>query len=63
MDNHLLDLVSKASSSNITINSFKQYENNKMLDYLINVRVKNQDNLNKYIEDLKSLKFVIEVSR
>src|SRR5574344_445374 len=63
MDNHLLDLVSKASSSNITINSFKQYENNKMLDYLINVRVKNQDNLNNYIEDLKSLKFVIEVSR
>ena len=61
--NHLLDLVTCASTRNISINSINEKEVNGAINYQILVKVQNTEELSLFIEDVRNLEFVIEVIR
>ena len=61
--NNILEIVTTASLKNVSINSIKEFENEYSMDYEVNVRVTNKKELNEYIEELKKLKYVLEVIR
>lgn len=63
MDNHLIEIVTTSSLRNVSINGIKEYTNEKMLDYLINVKVTDKEQLSLFIDDLLNLEFVTEVNR
>ena len=62
-DNHILDIVTKASTRNIMISSINEKEEKDYLVYDISVKVKNNDDLSLLINDLEALSFVVEVKR
>lgn len=62
-DNHILDIVTKASTRNIMISSINEKEEKDYLIYDISVKVKNNDDLSLLINDLEALSFVVEVKR
>ena len=62
-DNHILDIVTKASTRNIMISSINEKEEKDYLIYDILVKVKNNDDLSLLINDLEALSFVVEVKR
>ena len=63
MKNHLLDLVTCASTRNISINSINEKENNGVINYEVSVKIQNTNELSLFIEDLRNLDFVLEVIR
>ena len=63
MKNHLLDLVTCASTRNISINSINEKENNGIINYEVSVKIQNTNELSLFIEDVRNLDFVVEVIR
>lgn len=63
MNNHILDIVTKASTRGITIASINEINEKDTLSYEISVKVKNRDDLSLLTEDLRILPFVKEVIR
>lgn len=61
--NHLLDLVTCASTRGISINSIKEHESGEALNYQMSIKVQNKNELELFIEDLRNLKFIKEVIR
>lgn len=61
--NHILDIVTKASTRGITISSINEINDKYGLAYEITVKVKNKDDLLLLVDDLRILPFVKEVIR
>ena len=62
-NNHILDIVTKASTRGITISSINEINDKYGLAYEITVKVKNKDDLLLLVDDLRILPFVKEVIR
>ena len=62
-NNHLLDLVTCASTRNISINSITEKEIGNVINYQISVKIPNTNELSLFIEDVRNLDFVSEVIR
>ncbi len=62
-DNKILDIVTKCSGRNLTIESFETIEKNDHTDYEILVRVPDKEKLNLFMLDLETLSFVDTVER
>ena len=62
-NNHILDIVTKASTRGITISSINEINDKYGLAYEITVKVKNKDYLLLLVDDLRILPFVKEVIR
>ena len=62
-NNHILDIVTKASTRGITISSINEINDKYGLAYEITVKVKNKDDLLLLVDDLRILPFVKEVVR
>lgn len=60
-NNHILDIVTKASTRGITISSINEINDKYGLAYEITVKVKNKDDLLLLVDDLRILPFVKEV--
>ena len=63
MNNHILDIVTKASTRGITITSINEINEKDTVSYEISVKVKNKEDLSLLIEELRILPFVKEVIR
>lgn len=61
--NYLLDLISKATSKNIYIDSIKTKENDQGNLYEMTIRVKNKEELENFISSLTAFSFVKGVAR
>ena len=61
--NNILEILTKASLKNVSINGIKEYENNYLIDYELQIKVKNKNELNSFIEELKKLAYISEVIR
>ena len=61
-NNHILDIVTKASTRGISISSINEINDKKGLSYEITVKVKNKDDLSLLVEDFRILSFVKEVA-
>ncbi len=61
--NYLVDILSKATMHNILIDSFKTYDNSNKTLYELSIKIKNKDELNKFINSLEMLEFVVKVSK
>lgn len=62
-DNHLLDIVTCASTKGASILSVKQLEVSDGINYQISVNIKNKDDLSLFIDSINSLDYVLEVLR
>ena len=62
-DDNLLDIITKASSNNITIESVNTISKTDFKIYALTVLVENTEKLDKYMIDLNSLSFVQKVER
>lgn len=62
-NNHILDIVTKASTRGITISSINEINDKYGSAYEITVKVKNKDDLLLLVDDLRILPFVKEVIR
>ena len=62
-DDNLLDIITKAASNNITIDSVTTLNKSEYKVYSITVLVENVDKLNKFCIDLNNLGFVSKVER
>ena len=63
LKSNLLDIVTKATVRNVVVNSINESNHNNGLYYDIIVKVHNKDDLDLFIGDLKTLKFVTNVKR
>ena len=61
--NYLVDILSKATMQNIYIESFKTTENNNTILFELTIKIKNKAELDKFINNLEMLDFVIKVSK
>lgn len=61
--NYLVDILSKATMQNIYIESFKTTENNNKVLFELTIKIKDKDALDKFINSLEMLEFVIRVSK
>ena len=62
-DNLLLDIISKTSNNNITIQSINTHHNKDEIIYDITLMVHNLEKLNKFMNDVKNINDVVEVER
>ena len=62
-DNFLVNMISKASSSNVTIESINLVNNSEYQTYNLLVLVENDVKLNKFLNELYQMKEVVEVER
>jgi len=62
-EDNLLDIITKASSNNITIDSVNTISKTDFKIYFLTVLVENTDKLDKFIKDLNSLSFVQKIER
>ena len=62
-NNHLLEIVTCASTRNLVINSINESTVGDYLNYNISIRVKNKNELSLFIDDVRALSFVSEVLR
>jgi len=62
-DNTLLEIISKASSNNINIQSVNSYNNEDNMIFDLTLLVENKEKLEKYINDIRNSSIVIEVER
>lgn len=60
---NLLDIITKASLNNITIDSISTINKGEYKSYSLTVAVENTDKLNKFIVDLTNLPFTLKVDR
>lgn len=61
--NRLLDIVTIASTRNVSINNVSQINQGENVNYQIIVKVQNKNDLTLFMDDVKALSFVIEVIR
>lgn len=59
--NILLDIISKTTNNNITVNSVNTLNENTR--YKINISVENKTNLDKFINDLKTIPTILNIER
>ena len=62
-DDNLLDIIAKATSSNIIIDSVNTLTKSDLKIYDLTVLVENKEKLDKFCNDLNNLKFVTKVER
>ena len=62
-DDNLLDIIAKATSSNITIDSVNTLTKSDFKIYDLTVLVETKEKLDKFCNDLNNLKFVTKVER
>ena len=62
-EDNLLDIITKASLNNITIDSISTINKSEYKVYSLTVLVENADKLNKFIVDLNNLSFTVDVER
>ena len=62
-DNLLLDIITKSSGLNINITNINTTINDDKNIYDLVVMVENTEKLNKYIDNLKQIKDIIDVQR
>jgi len=62
-DDNLLDIIAKATASNIIIDRVSTMSKNDFKIYDITVQVENKEKLDKFCNELSSLKFVTKVER
>lgn len=62
-DDNLLDIIAKATTSNVTIDSVSTMSKSDFKIYDITVLVENKEKLDKFCNDLNNLKFVNKVER
>ena len=62
-NNRLLDIITKASQKDIYIESVKTVEEETDTIYYLTVKTSDADRLELFINDLKSLSFLIDVTR
>ena len=62
-NDNLLDIITKASLNNITIDSISTINKSEYNVYKITILVENTNKLNKFITDLNNLPFILEVDR
>ena len=61
---HLVDIISVATKSDVLVTSINNKGNNKVDDiYELVCKVKNKESLDKFMNDLRGLKFVSKVER
>ena len=63
INNNLLDIVTKSSQRNLSIESVNTYEHGNTIDYELLVKVPNTDILKQFMIDLETLSFIISVER
>lgn len=61
LNNHILDIVTKASTRNIIISSINEINEKQSLRYDVTLKVRNKEELNLLIEDIRILPFVKEI--
>ncbi len=61
--NQLLDIITKASQKNIYIETIKTNESEATIKYVLTVKASNVTELENFINDLKSLPFIVEIER
>ena len=62
-DDNLLDIIAKATASNLTIDSVSTMSKSDFKIYDITVLVENKEKLDKFCNELNNLKFVTKVER
>ena len=63
VENNILDIVTKATLRAININSINEINKNDKICYDLILKVKNKTDLDNFIEDLRTLKFVTSINR
>lgn len=63
LDNHILDIVTKASTRSISISSIQEEQEKDCLNYRVSIKVNNLNDLTLLLEDIRILPFVVEVRR
>ena len=61
--NYMVDIFTKATMLNVVIDAFKTYENSNNSIYEITIKIKNKQELDKFISSLEALSFVRKVSK
>ena len=61
--NHILEIVTKTSQKNVVISSIREFSTGDLINYELQVNVKNKSDLEQCIEELKAFKFITEVIR
>ncbi len=61
--NHILDIVTKASTRNVSLNGINEVNMGEYIDYHISVKVNSVDELGLFIDELKNLSYVVEIIR
>ena len=61
--NHLMDIVSLASSKNINVEAINNHENDLTITYYMTLKIKDIDNLNSLIGNLTSLPYIKKIER
>ncbi len=61
--NHLLDIVTVASTRNVSVNSVKEINNDDKLSYKLIIKTYNTKDLELFLDDIRLLNFVLEVVR
>ena len=62
-NNNLLSIVTKASQRDVIVTSISEFNSNNKSGYDITVKVKNNYDLELFIDDLKSLSYIKDVIR
>lgn len=62
-NNNLLPIVTKASQREVVVSSIHEININNKIGYDLTIKVKNNYDLELFIDDLKSLSFILEVKR
>lgn len=60
---HILDIVTASSKRNVFINNIEEIPKDSVLNYRVNIKINNKNELLLFIDELMSLKFVVEVTR
>jgi len=63
INNNILDIVTKSSQRNLSIDSINTIKRGNELDYELLIKVPNSDALNVFMDDIRSLPFVKSVER
>ncbi|MDY3757433.1 MAG: TGS domain-containing protein, partial [Bacilli bacterium] len=61
--NHILDIVTKASTRNVSLNGINEVNMGEYIDYHISVKVESVNELGLFIDELKTLSYVMEIIR
>lgn len=63
LNTNLLDIVTKATVRNVVVSNINEINRNGKLFYSLLVKVKNKDDLDLFIEELKTISFIEDVKR